>query len=772
MIEDFQKWLSIYKTTKEQCLVPDLKKAAFKLISKQKNYHLFKIVAQTYEFVADKDMFIPYLKIMLNEKKYKDTAQYASALCLESHFSDPELLIMPLILQNKNSIVEEFIGNSRDAQQELLIHLDNLLAPTVIMQQFLDEYINRNNIPDVKMSTCQVRPMMKLLSRLVRKFDFPPEVCPNHNRKRGEGALSFLIRKHFIDVNLSQECWREMAREAVGTDPLLHSELVNQVAHYDATEAIYWARTFNVSKTIWPWSVVNIDAETPHELLSINKNNTEENWDEQIQDGIIYHNLCLPRESIIIIDEPQKFSKFLNQSLIGITIVGIDAEWKPCFGVKKTELALIQISTDNFIYIIDVTTLGTHDSNQWKQLSTELFENKNIIKLGFGLNHDIAMLRDSIPVLNCVKFNGHGFLDLNHLWRKLDKDYNFKFPHDGDVNFSSESLSKMVEICLGKRLNKTDQFSNWERRPLREGQIIYAALDAYCLLEVYNVILNLCQERGIPFFDICMELHHISHSSPKKSTKKTVKKPSKSSKNSKIPAHLWRVVCDDELYSLANHLRMCGIDAVCVKFDDIIENNDIYKGRIHLIKKINLDKLSNYRSEYYQLISTTVHDQLKEVLTHFDILVCEENILSRCSMCNQNNFQQISREIMWQLCEKYSNDNNYKNSRQGQQKYYNPADTSTSDNWTPRKALLHPRDNRTWFITTNSHKSSTPLTKFGSRIQFEMISTNSFPSVMQFYVCDNCGNIYWDGSEPEIIIKTVLQNFIVRNSGNEDLTMS
>lgn len=31
---------------------------------KQKNLQLFKLVAQAYEFEADKEMFIPYLKVI------------------------------------------------------------------------------------------------------------------------------------------------------------------------------------------------------------------------------------------------------------------------------------------------------------------------------------------------------------------------------------------------------------------------------------------------------------------------------------------------------------------------------------------------------------------------------------------------------------------------------------------------------------------------------------------------------------------------------------
>ncbi|XP_065916559.1 exonuclease mut-7 homolog isoform X2 [Dysidea avara] len=47
-------------------------------------------------------------------------------------------------------------------------------------------------------------------------------------------------------------------------------------------------------------------------------------------------------------------------------------------------------------------------------------------------------------------------------------------------------LGLLVKECFGRPLDKSQQLSDWERRPLKREQVYYAALDAYCLLEVYK----------------------------------------------------------------------------------------------------------------------------------------------------------------------------------------------------------------------------------------------------------------------------------------------
>jgi ribonuclease D len=57
-------------------------------------------------------------------------------------------------------------------------------------------------------------------------------------------------------------------------------------------------------------------------------------------------------------------------------------------------------------------------------------------------------------------------------------------------------LSRVCELVLGRPLNKAEQMSNWERRPLRAAQLQYAALDAWCEVMVVRQCVPILAHYG------------------------------------------------------------------------------------------------------------------------------------------------------------------------------------------------------------------------------------------------------------------------------------
>ncbi len=95
-----------------------------------------------------------------------------------------------------------------------------------------------------------------------------------------------------------------------------------------------------------------------------------------------------------------------------------------------------------------------------------IFENPQIHKIGIAVLQDMKELSDQYR-----PFQHNSVTDLNILCKTLD----FK-------NIGARNLTAMV---LGFRISKRQQTSNWEAKDLSEGQLRYAATDAWVAREVY-----------------------------------------------------------------------------------------------------------------------------------------------------------------------------------------------------------------------------------------------------------------------------------------------
>ncbi|KAJ0401027.1 hypothetical protein P43SY_009907 [Pythium insidiosum] len=73
-------------------------------------------------------------------------------------------------------------------------------------------------------------------------------------------------------------------------------------------------------------------------------------------------------------------------------------------------------------------------------------------------------------------------------WRRRPTNGRKKHKRGGAGNAQSMSLATMAECYLGKPLDKRSCMSDWERRPLTRAQRDYAALDAFVLVKVYDVM--------------------------------------------------------------------------------------------------------------------------------------------------------------------------------------------------------------------------------------------------------------------------------------------
>lgn len=80
-----------------------------------------------------------------------------------------------------------------------------------------------------------------------------------------------------------------------------------------------------------------------------------------------------------------------------------------------------------------------------------------------------------------------------------------------------KEIRGLAALCvefLGRPLDKMEQCSVWDRRPLRPSQIRYAALDAFCLLQIFDRCVQWAAELGVDPIAIALKYQYTPVSLP------------------------------------------------------------------------------------------------------------------------------------------------------------------------------------------------------------------------------------------------------------------
>ncbi|CAH0482499.1 unnamed protein product [Peronospora belbahrii] len=160
--------------------------------------------------------------------------------------------------------------------------------------------------------------------------------------------------------------------------------------------------------------------------------------------------------------------------------MGFDTETRPTWRKRQIQnpCALLQIAVRDAqkkeeVFILDLLNLPT---TVYNGTLTSVFLSKKIIKIGHSFYQDLQNLVQSYPHASCFTVC-KGVVEVNDLSISLVGAHN------------PLSLQKLVFFYLHRKLAKTQQVSNWERRPLSFGQLHYAAADALVLLHLYDELL-------------------------------------------------------------------------------------------------------------------------------------------------------------------------------------------------------------------------------------------------------------------------------------------
>lgn len=176
----------------------------------------------------------------------------------------------------------------------------------------------------------------------------------------------------------------------------------------------------------------------------------------------------LPRQyfegDIFVVDQQDQVESAVEH-LQQFDALGFDTESRPSFKKgQRNGVALMQVATGQRAFLFRLNKIHLSDS------LVDLLEDASIKKIGVALKDDLQSLK------KLRDFAPGGFLDL--------QEYVSYF------GIESYSLRKLSAIVLNIKISKRQQLSNWECDNLKDGQLRYAATDAWAPLKIYEKLTH------------------------------------------------------------------------------------------------------------------------------------------------------------------------------------------------------------------------------------------------------------------------------------------
>ncbi|KFO85906.1 putative exonuclease mut-7, partial [Buceros rhinoceros silvestris] len=373
-------------------------------------------------------------------------------------------------------------------------------------------------------------------------------------------------------------------QSTVGENRWLQGHLSQLLVRYcDFHTAARWAQRFALPEEVLPHGVAEElqKLQTQERVEEAAKADNDE--ESKKKD---YYQLPIPRANIHFLQTWEEMLQCWAKVLRPGQVVGIDMEWRPSFGmVGKPRVSLLQMALKDEVFLLDLPQLleqaeAEGEKEKLPHFIQMLYSDAAITKLGYGMSGDLSGLAAMCPALKDTEKQVRGVVDLLTVDKQVDVLSPEQSYEDGAFRQPEKGLSLLVQHVLGKPLDKTEQLSNWEKRPLREEQILYAASDAYCLLEIYE---KLCKDPASFGLSSGLTESLVGKPSIKPRTKKQLNKqevPSPSGQQCKgsrlessrpaapVSPKEFSVVCDNMLQGLGRYLRCLGVDVQMLENED------------------------------------------------------------------------------------------------------------------------------------------------------------------------------------------------------------
>ncbi|KAJ4726700.1 putative 3-5 exonuclease [Melia azedarach] len=234
----------------------------------------------------------------------------------------------------------------------------------------------------------------------------------------------------------------------------------------------------------------------------------------------------------------------LSWALTQSSLIGVDAEWKPIRSHQSDfpTVTLLQLACqlgprlnsesgelneldESVVFLVDLSLIPP--SSIWELLK-EVFDSPDVLKLGFKFKQDLVYLSSTFCSQGCESgFERlEPYLDITSIYNHLHhKHLGRKLPRE------TKSLATICKEVLGISLSKELQCSDWSHRPLTEEQINYAARDAHCLLEIFNIFQAKVAQEVFGAGNSCDNISELHSATLDLGLKKILEKPDVRNKN-------------------------------------------------------------------------------------------------------------------------------------------------------------------------------------------------------------------------------------------------
>ncbi|XP_029057370.1 exonuclease mut-7 homolog isoform X2 [Monodon monoceros] len=708
---------------------------------------------------ADRSPLLAHVHRLHQEGKFKEAIVLGAKLRLQADL-DVEKMCIPLLLQDKADLVERYVDGFPDLQRRLLALMDSWCQPGFDIRVVARRYPQTT----LRLERLSPRALGRQVLRLLEQHGLDPDLCPNVVTQQRLAALRYLCYKRLVERSVSRESWAEHVQSLAGQDQWLQEQLLQLLAsHDDAALVAQCALDLLLPEERLPASVA---AELRQ--LRIQERTAEAPLEDGKDD---YYQLPIPREHLHFLASWEDLARHQEELLQPGQVVGMDLEWRPSFGAGgRPRASLMQVAVEGRVFLLDLPRLSSPAGGQAPQaffrLVSRLLTDPSITKLGYGLAGDLRSLGASCPALAQAEKQLRGSVDLLQVHRQMRAADRPAPGVDGAAG--PRGLSLLVQQVLGKPLDKMQQLSNWDRRPLCEGQLVYAAADAYCLLEVYWA---LCREpaRFHLSGDLArsLRLGRGERVGPgelpplQKALTSPQQVPAGEDAAPEVPARAFRVVCDSMLQGLARRLRCLGIDVlVLATGEDHRRAAEVARqeGRVILTSGLPYHKLRAQVGAGRCLsvdCSLKARQQATAVIRHFNVRVTHSDIFSRCQACNCHQYLKVSKDVMKQLVWLSGHPEGPSGTGDEAAQIKDERETGSAPEEAPGGCTYEPSCR---WLEEEDLQSRVPATLGdGTRLQLSGVPAGVLrrPGLRHFYCCTGCGKVFWEGSH----LGRVAENF-------------